>query len=98
MTSLIEIQRGGVRIEKNPVLCFVDTIDWSLITWNSEENVLGKNRAPSECPICFSNYDSELPKSSAETTAVRPVSFERRSCWNRKQSQLSEYKLESFSM
>lgn len=24
--------RGAVRIEKNPNLCYVDTIDWSLIT------------------------------------------------------------------
>jgi hypothetical protein len=29
--SLTDILRGGVRIEKNPLLCFVDTVNWDLI-------------------------------------------------------------------
>jgi hypothetical protein len=29
--SLTDVLRGGVRIEKNPLLCFVDTVNWDLI-------------------------------------------------------------------
>jgi len=29
--SLTDILRGGVRIEKNPLLCFVDTVSWDRI-------------------------------------------------------------------
>lgn len=29
--SLTDIVRGAVHFEKNPALCFVDTIDWDLI-------------------------------------------------------------------
>lgn len=29
--SLTNILRGSVRFEKNPTLCYVDTIDWDLI-------------------------------------------------------------------
>ena len=32
LQSLTTIVRGGVRIEDNPYLCFVDTIDWSRIS------------------------------------------------------------------
>lgn len=98
MTSLLNIQRGAVRIQKNPALCFVDTIDWSLITRDSKENVFGENRAAIECPNCPAYYDSQSPKLNADTTAVRSVPFERQRCWNHKQRQMSKYKLESFSV
>ena len=31
LKSLTNIVRGDIRIEKNPNLCFVDTVDWSRI-------------------------------------------------------------------
>ena len=31
LSSLTHIIRGSVRVEKNPLLCYVDTIDWDLI-------------------------------------------------------------------
>nr|CAD7587723.1 unnamed protein product [Timema genevievae] len=31
LQSLTDILRGGVRIEKNPLLCFVNTVDWDHI-------------------------------------------------------------------
>ncbi|KAL1395916.1 hypothetical protein pipiens_010885 [Culex pipiens pipiens] len=37
LSSLMYIQRGGVRIEKNPKLCFANTVDWDAIApqkWN----------------------------------------------------------------
>lgn len=29
--ALTDVLRGSVRIEKNPLLCFVDTVNWELI-------------------------------------------------------------------
>lgn len=36
--SLISISRGGVRIEKNNLLCFTDTIDWKRIARNASDD------------------------------------------------------------
>lgn len=32
--------RGSIRIEKNPVLCYVDTIDWAYISHAGEEHFI----------------------------------------------------------
>ena len=32
LVSLRSIVRGAIRIEKNPQLCYVDTIDWRALT------------------------------------------------------------------
>ena len=31
LKSLTNIMKGGVRIEKNPLLCYVETVDWRKI-------------------------------------------------------------------
>lgn len=31
LSSLTDILRGGVYFVKNPMLCYIDTIDWDLI-------------------------------------------------------------------
>ncbi|XP_055327050.1 insulin-like receptor [Sitodiplosis mosellana] len=87
LTSLLKIPRGAVRIEKNPALCFVDTIDWSLITLISEKNVFAKNRATSECPRCPGSNGSELSKSNAKTI-VCPEAAGRPLCWNHQKCQI----------
>jgi len=47
--SLTNIIRGDIRIEKNPNLCFVDTIDWSRIARNY---LISGNKDPFACPNC----------------------------------------------
>lgn len=45
--SLTAILRGGVRIQKNFNLCYLDTVDWSIIVKDVNENVInvrGGNR------------------------------------------------------
>ena len=32
LVSLRSIVRGAVRIERNPQLCYVDTVDWTALT------------------------------------------------------------------
>lgn len=96
LNSLIKITRGSVRIEKNPALCFVDTVDWSLIASGSHENVISNNKAVNECPTCPSpkihNNNNELSKPNAETISCQESPELKRSvCWNRQQCQQGEY-------
>ncbi|XP_072753828.1 insulin receptor [Anoplolepis gracilipes] len=49
LTSLTKISRGGVRIEKNPALCFTNTLNWSLIV-PAGENFIKDNRNEQNCP------------------------------------------------
>lgn len=52
LRSLTDIQRGSVLIEKNPNLCYVETIQWDLITKKGEHNFINSNKKPSECKAC----------------------------------------------
>ncbi|XP_029159912.1 insulin-like peptide receptor [Nylanderia fulva] len=49
LTSLSRISRGGVRIEKNPALCFTSTLNWSHIV-SAGENFIKDNRNEQNCP------------------------------------------------
>ncbi|TGZ47902.1 insulin receptor isoform X1 [Temnothorax longispinosus] len=49
LTNLTKISRGGVRIEKNPTLCFTNTVNWSLIV-PAGENFIKDNRNEQNCP------------------------------------------------
>lgn len=51
LTSFTSILRGSVRIEKNPELCYVDTVDWGSILHNGELIAAGNNEEPF-CPSC----------------------------------------------
>ena len=53
LPSLTHIMNGGVRIEKNPLLCYVDTIDWKKIVVqendkNSHIEIID-NQSPNNC-------------------------------------------------
>uniref|UniRef100_A0A671YVM9 Tyrosine-protein kinase receptor n=1 Tax=Sparus aurata TaxID=8175 RepID=A0A671YVM9_SPAAU len=47
--SLMNITRGAVRIEKNPDLCYLATLDWSKILDSSEDNFIVANKNEREC-------------------------------------------------
>ncbi|XP_062849775.1 insulin receptor a [Trichomycterus rosablanca] len=47
--SLTHISRGAVRVEKNPNLCYLATLDWSLILDSVEDNYILANRNEDEC-------------------------------------------------
>ncbi|XP_040162955.1 insulin-like receptor isoform X2 [Anopheles arabiensis] len=66
LTSLIDIQRGGVRIEKNPNLCHADTIDWKAIAPYGENWIKG-NQDGNECTTCPSNVTVSLPSGITQT-------------------------------
>ncbi|XP_062251588.1 insulin receptor b [Platichthys flesus] len=47
--SLMNITRGAVRIEKNPDLCYLSTLDWSKILDSVEDNFIVANKNEREC-------------------------------------------------
>lgn len=54
LNNLTAIERGNVKIEKNPHLCFADTINWDIIT-NSRgkgAHYIKNNKKQLECPSC----------------------------------------------
>uniref|UniRef100_A0A8C6WTP1 Tyrosine-protein kinase receptor n=1 Tax=Neogobius melanostomus TaxID=47308 RepID=A0A8C6WTP1_9GOBI len=51
--NLSNITRGAIRIEKNPELCYLDSIDWSLIMDAEFNNYIAGNKQAKECSdIC----------------------------------------------
>ncbi|XP_043284804.1 insulin-like growth factor 1 receptor [Venturia canescens] len=51
LNRLTEISRGAVRIEKNPSLCYLSTLDWGLIV-RAGENFIKDNSNEAPCPVC----------------------------------------------
>nr|BBI47313.1 insulin-like peptide receptor 1 [Gnatocerus cornutus] len=95
--SLTNITHGFIRIDKNPSLCFVNSIDWDLIAHEKGgEHFIKSLKPANECPICpgdekedeFSNSVSytSCPKAHLRSNSE---SFERdaRLCWNRQHCQ-----------
>lgn len=77
LRNLTKIVHGSIRIEKNPRLCFVDTIDWNYITMMKKtQNVIRQNRLSDYCPAC--------PSSCPEYYGVEN---KKHLCWNLKYCQ-----------
>ncbi|KAM3610116.1 uncharacterized protein V6R79_025621 [Siganus canaliculatus] len=47
--NLRNITRGAMRIELNPELCYLDSVDWSLIMAAENNNVVSGNKKAKEC-------------------------------------------------
>ncbi|XP_034032455.1 insulin-like growth factor 1a receptor [Thalassophryne amazonica] len=47
--NLRNITRGAIRIEKNPELCYLDSVDWSLIMNAELINTISGNKKAKEC-------------------------------------------------
>lgn len=82
LKSLQYIGRGAVRIEKNPLLCFVDSIDWTAIASTvkrHDDNMFLLNKKDNECPVCPSNM-TELDANNCAITTL--VAKRKHHCWN----------------
>ncbi|KAG5337371.1 INSR protein, partial [Acromyrmex charruanus] len=77
LINLTKISRGGVRIEKNPALCFTNTVNWSLIV-SAGENFIKDNRNEQSCPHHVKGC-SQCPGSYC-WTAQRCQKLERPKC------------------
>uniref|UniRef100_A0A3Q0SZM0 Tyrosine-protein kinase receptor n=1 Tax=Amphilophus citrinellus TaxID=61819 RepID=A0A3Q0SZM0_AMPCI len=52
--NLRNITRGAMRIEKNPELCYLDSVDWSLIMDAEVNNIINGNKKAKECDnVCL---------------------------------------------
>lgn len=83
--SLKFIGRGAVRIEKNPTLCFSESMDWSQLSngTHHEANTFILNRKDNECPVCPVTNTSVTPHCYTMTTAKK-----RPACWNEQYCQV----------
>lgn len=86
-----------MRIEKNPALCFVETIDWSIITSGSKENVFSNNKAVNECPTCPNGMTNEKNMNSGSQNICPEIAEKKRVCWNRSECQHSKLQHTFFS-
>lgn len=75
--SLMNITRGAVRIEKNPDLCYLSTLDWSKILDSVEDNYIVANKNDRECgDVC---PGAAVGKTTCQTTTLNGHFSER--CW-----------------
>ncbi|XP_017083409.2 insulin receptor [Drosophila eugracilis] len=81
LVELLRIQKGFIRIESNPTLCFVETVDWMYLMGNATQQhfSLRHNRPQSQCPLCGGlTADYDFGNNSSErcwnlnTTQLRP--------------------------
>ncbi|KAH8337342.1 hypothetical protein KR059_007519, partial [Drosophila kikkawai] len=97
LPNLRSISHGGVRIEKNRVLCYVETIDWlHLMAENATQSevVLQMNAKEKDCPKCAEEI--KVSGEGQDTTALSvPVHSlgcpeqenHKRYCWDSKHCQ-----------
>lgn len=84
LQQLRSIDRGAVRIQRNPQLCYADTIDWDLIATSpmSPKRVheTSENKAKKECPACRSSCPVRL----------MPPGLSQNLCWSSDKCQRGE--------
>uniref|UniRef100_A0A8C8F2Y4 Tyrosine-protein kinase receptor n=1 Tax=Oncorhynchus tshawytscha TaxID=74940 RepID=A0A8C8F2Y4_ONCTS len=86
--SLMNITRGAVRIEKNPDLCYLSTLDWSKILDTVEDNYIVANKNDRECgDVC---PGAAKGKTTCQQTTINGLFNER--CWTHKHCQRSNCK------
>ncbi|XP_058607115.1 insulin-like growth factor 1a receptor isoform X2 [Onychostoma macrolepis] len=93
--NLRNITRGAIRIEKNPELCYLDSVDWSLIMDAEFNNYIAGNKQSKECgdvcpgimedsPQCirtsFNDNYSYRCWTSNDCQKVCPKECEKRAC------------------
>lgn len=93
--SLVNITNGAVRIDKNPSLCFIKSIDWEKIVtnFNPDTSYINSIKPENECPIC---PGEEVSKDNYEKALTCPMASyksgyeyrKRHLCWNRDHCQL----------
>ncbi|CAH0562735.1 unnamed protein product [Brassicogethes aeneus] len=93
--SLQDITKGLVRIDKNPSLCFVRSIDWAKICHEKGEHYIYNIKPDNECPICpgpggKKEYDHEGNEIKACPNSTDPSYIDvpyGHLCWNRQHCQ-----------
>ncbi|XP_066448944.1 insulin-like growth factor 1 receptor isoform X2 [Eleutherodactylus coqui] len=76
--SLKNITRGAIRIEKNSDLCYLSTVDWSLVLEAVYNNYIVGNKPPKECGDMCPGVMEERPLCT-KTTINNDYTFR---CWS----------------
>ncbi|XP_045482514.1 insulin-like receptor isoform X2 [Harmonia axyridis] len=93
--SLSNITNGYIRIDKNPSLCFIKSIDWEKIVSGNEQdiNYINPMKPENECPICPGEETSKevigtqsCPIAPYKSKTIE-VNRKRHLCWNRSHCQ-----------
>lgn len=85
--SLTDIMSGSIRIDKNPSLCFVDTIDWSLIAHVKTGHFYKSIKAENECPVCPGEDGNDKMKCPKADYSSNEKTKNKRLCWNQDRCQ-----------
>ncbi|GJQ69970.1 InR [Trypoxylus dichotomus] len=87
--SLTDIVRGSIRIDKNPSLCFVETIDWTLIAHMKTGHFIKSIKAENECPVCPGEDGSENNRKRCQIAEYsnNDDTKNRYLCWNNERCQ-----------
>lgn len=84
--SLMNVTRGAVRLEKNPDLCYLSTLDWSKVLDSVEDNYIVANKDRRECgDVCPGKVNG---KNLCQQTTINGHFGDR--CWNQDHCQRSE--------
>uniref|UniRef100_A0A4W5MQV5 Receptor L-domain domain-containing protein n=1 Tax=Hucho hucho TaxID=62062 RepID=A0A4W5MQV5_9TELE len=87
LQSLMNITRGAVRVEKNPDLCYLSTLDWSKILDTVEDNYIVANKNDRECgDVC---PGTAYGKTTCPQTTINGHFGER--CWTQNHCQRSKW-------
>lgn len=85
--NLRNITRGAIRIEKNSDLCYLSTVDWSLILDAASNNYIVGNKSPKECgDLCPGTAEGN---SQCKTTYINDEHSPR--CWTSNHCQKSKH-------
>ena len=84
--NLRNITRGAIRIEKNADLCYLSTVDWSLILDAVSNNYIVGNKPPKECGDLCPGTLEEKPLCE-KTTINNEYNYR---CWTTNRCQKSK--------
>ena len=85
LSALTTIERGAIRLEKNPNLCYIDTINWDYITRRvTDDNFIVQNKDVDECP----NVCPVSPNVCHDI--VMDAGRRQQLCWNSESCQISK--------
>lgn len=89
--SLTTILKGQVHIDKNPSLCFVKSVDWSLIVKDQpEKNVVKTLKPENECPVCPASVQrgNETFPCPIRVKSDSMGTIKEHLCWNKNHCQI----------
>ncbi|XP_013134628.1 PREDICTED: insulin-like receptor [Papilio polytes] len=85
LRSLTRVERGGVRIQQNDQLCYTNTVDWSRIVADGDDNILIRSNYDTRlCGLCPSpqghKEDTQKDSQCPTDSSGRPLCWDNQHC------------------